>query len=54
MNFTTLLDLIGLLLIVFALALAAGAFFVPAGFAVAGAGVLVVSWLCDRKAGGRK
>lgn len=54
MDFTDILDLLGLLLIVVALALAAGLFFLPAAFAVAGAGVLVVSWLVDRKAGDRK
>lgn len=47
---TTLLDLVGLLLFVAGLAVWAGLWFLPAGFCVLGAGVLVISWLLDRKA----
>lgn len=54
MQFTTMLDLLGLALIVLAAALVAGMFFFPASFAVAGAGVLIISWLCDRKAGAKR
>lgn len=54
MNLTTVLDLAGSFFIVLALALWAGLLFVPAGFAVAGVGVLFVSWLVDRKGGGRR
>lgn len=46
---TTILDLLGLVLVVAGLALAAGLLFVPAGFAVAGLGLLGVSWLLDRR-----
>lgn len=48
---TTVLDLIGLLLVVLACAMAAWVYVVPAvGVLVAGAGVLGVSWLADRRA----
>lgn len=47
---TTLLDLIGMVLIVTGLAVAAGLFYLPAGFLVFGVGILLISWLLDRKA----
>lgn len=46
---TTWLDLIGLLLIIVAAALAVGAFYLPAGVGVAGGGLLFGSWLIDRR-----
>ena len=46
---TSWLDLIGLLLIIVAAALAVGAFYLPAGVGVSGAGLLLVSWLIDRR-----
>ncbi|TQL58538.1 hypothetical protein FB461_1953 [Rarobacter faecitabidus] len=44
---TTVLDLLGAVLIVIALALAAGAWWTPAGVFVAGVGLVAVSWLVD-------
>lgn len=46
---TTWLDLIGLLLIVAAIGLAIGFVFVPGGIAAVGVGLLLVSWLIDRR-----
>lgn len=46
---TSWLDLIGILLIIAAAALAAGAYYMPAGVGIAGAGLLVASWLIDRR-----
>lgn len=55
---TTILDLIGALLLVLALSLfAASLWGVLAGLAVAGAGLLVLSWLIDffaKRKGGTK
>lgn len=47
---TTILDLLGLVLVVAGLSLAAGLLFAPAGFAVAGLGLLGMSWLLDYRA----
>lgn len=49
MNLTSILDLLGLLFIVLAVALAVGLFFIPAGFAVGGFGLLGVSWFIDAR-----
>lgn len=49
MSVTDLLDLIGLLLIIAAVALAAGLVFLPLGVGVGGVGLLGLSWLIDRK-----
>lgn len=51
MNLTTLLDLAGVLLLVLGIALAVALWFVPAGVAAAGAGLLLTSWLIDRRKG---
>lgn len=51
MNLTTLLDLAGALLLVLGIALAVALWFVPAGVAVAGIGLLGTSWLIDRRRG---
>lgn len=48
---TTVLDLVGALLIVGALALVVAAWSVPAAIGVMGVGVLVLSWLIDRRRG---
>lgn len=45
---TSWLDLIGMLLILLAAALAVGLFYLPGGIAVGGLGLLVISWLIDR------
>ena len=47
---TTILDLLGAVLVVAGLAFAAGLLFVPAAFVVAGAGLLLLSWLFDFRA----
>jgi hypothetical protein len=47
---TDVLDLIGLLGLVAAAAIAVAPFTLPGAVAVAGAGVLAVSWLFDRRA----
>lgn len=48
---TTILDLIGLLLLVLALAVVGWSMAAPpAGIAAGGVGVLAVSWLVDRRA----
>lgn len=52
MNLTSWLDLLGILLVVAAAALAVGLWFLPAGVAVAGVGLLIASWLIDRRKGG--
>lgn len=46
---TSWLDLIGMLVVVAAVALAAGAWYLPGGVAIAGLGLLLVSWLIDRR-----
>jgi hypothetical protein len=46
---TTWLDLIGLLLIVIAVGVAVGLVYVPGGLAAAGVGLILVSWLIDRR-----
>lgn len=51
MNLTTLLDLVGVLLLVLGIALAVALWFIPAGVAVAGVGLLGTSWLIDRRRG---
>lgn len=51
MNLTTLLDLVGVLLLVLGIALAVAFWFVPAGVAAAGIGLLGTSWLIDRRRG---
>jgi len=55
---TTILDLLGALLLVAALALVTGsAYGLPAGLAACGGGLLVLSWLIDvakTRKGGRK
>ncbi len=52
MNLTSWLDLLGILLVVAAAALTVALWFLPAGVAVAGVGLLVASWLIDRRKGG--
>lgn len=47
---TTILDLAGAVLFIAGLAFAAGLLFVPAAFLVAGAGLLLLSWLFDYRA----
>lgn len=47
---TSILDLLGLVLVVAGLSLAAGLLFLPLGVAVAGAGLLLVSVLLDYRA----
>lgn len=44
---TTVLDLLGAVLVVAGLAVLVGQWSPPAGLAVAGMGLLVVSWLAD-------
>ncbi len=54
---TTILDLLGILLLILAGALFAAALWgLPAGLAVAGAGLLGLSWLIDfaKRKGGKK
>lgn len=46
---TSLLEFVGLLLLVLAAALAVGAWSLPAGVATAGAGLVALSWLITRK-----
>ena len=53
MRLTTLLDLIGSLCVIAALAVAVGIFSSAGGLGVAGVGLLALSWLIDRKASGR-
>ena len=48
---TSWLDLVGALLLVVALAVLLWPLSVPAAIAAAGAAVLVLSWLVDRKGG---
>ncbi len=50
---TTVLDLVGLLLIVAAAALVVSFWSIPGAVGSAGAGVLAVSWLIDRRGAGR-
>lgn len=45
---TSLLDLLGVLLLVLAVALFVATWTVPGALAVAGGGVLAISWLIDR------
>lgn len=52
MNLTSWLDLVGILLLVVGAALTVALWFLPAGVAVAGMGLLVASWLIDRRKGG--
>lgn len=49
MSFTTLLDLLGIVLLLLAAALFVAAWSVPGALATAGAGLLVFSWLIDRR-----
>ncbi|WP_309129471.1 hypothetical protein [Microbacterium sp.] len=53
MNLTTLLDLLGALLVIAALAAFVGTFTIAGGLGVAGVGLLALSWLIDRRAAGR-
>lgn len=46
---TSVLDLVGMLLLVIALAVLVGTWSLPGALAAAGVGVLVVSWLVDRR-----
>lgn len=48
---TTLLDLVGLLVIVAGVAVAVWPYFPPASFVAGGLGLLLISWLIDRKGG---
>jgi CHASE2 domain-containing sensor protein len=52
MNLTSWLDLAGILLVVVGAALAVALWFLPAGVALAGLGLLSASWLIDRRKGG--
>jgi uncharacterized membrane protein YqgA involved in biofilm formation len=47
-NLTTMLDLIGALLLIVALGLAVAAWSVPAALAAAGMSLLLLSWLVDK------
>jgi len=47
---TTILELVGLLLIIAAASIALGMLFAAAGLAVAGLGLLGLSWLIDYRA----
>lgn len=47
---TTILELVGLLLIVAGVAIAVALLFAPSGLLVAGAGLLGLSWLIDYRA----
>ncbi|WP_411732178.1 hypothetical protein [Paeniglutamicibacter sp.] len=47
---TTLLDLLGALLVLCAVALFVAQWSIPGALGAAGAGVLVLSWLIDRRA----
>lgn len=47
---TTVLDLLGFVLLVLAIALLVAQWSTPAALAAAGAGFLAVSWLVDRRA----
>lgn len=49
MIFTTWLDLIGGLLVIFGIALAVGLWSVPGGVIVGGCLLLLFSWVIDRK-----
>ena len=49
MNLTTLLDLLGALLVIAALAIFIATFTIAGGLGVAGVGVLTLSWLIDRQ-----
>lgn len=53
MRLTTLLDLLGALLVIAALAVFVGGFSLAGGMGVAGLGVLVLSWFIDRQAADR-
>lgn len=53
MNLTTLLDLIGALLLIAALAVFVSMFTIAGGLGVGGLGLLALSWLIDRQAAGR-
>lgn len=46
---TSLLDLVGLLLVVVAVAVLVWPWTIPGAFAIAGAGLLGISWLIDRR-----
>ncbi|WP_168404742.1 hypothetical protein [Arthrobacter silvisoli] len=48
MNLTTILDLLGALLLIVALGLAVAAWSVPAALAATGAALLFLSWLADK------
>lgn len=50
MKITSLLDLLGVLLILCAVALFVAQWTVPGALGVAGVGVLALSWLIDRRA----
>ena len=54
MTLTTLLDLVGALLVIAALGVFVGAYSLPGGIAVAGAGVLALSYLLDLQAAARR
>lgn len=54
MNLTTLLDLIGALLVIAALAVFVSTFTIAGGLGVAGSGLLALSWLIDRQAAGNR
>lgn len=46
---TSWMDLIGILLVIVAVALAVGVWYLPGGVAAAGLGLLLASWLIDRR-----
>lgn len=48
---TSILDLLGLLLLVAAVAVLVGGWTLPGALGVAGVGLLAVSWLVDRRQG---
>ncbi|MEE2568596.1 hypothetical protein V1638_04190 [Pseudarthrobacter sp. J64] len=53
MNLTTMLDLVGALLLIVAVALAVAAWSVPAALGAAGAALLLLSWTVDKTKKGR-
>lgn len=54
MKVTTLLDLAGTLMVLAAVAITVGLYFIPAGLGVFGLGLLGISWLLDLRAKGTR
>lgn len=51
-SLTTILDLLGAVLVILGLSLFVAQFLAPAGFVVGGLGLTGLSWLIDRQKGG--